>query len=150
MDIAKCKVWAAKLKKSMNEDSFEYVLKTSMKVGTKSPRQVEAFLSKRKIQMAKKPAPNRPSPSSGGSGSSSSSSSSGNATTTTGEDVPSPLVMNTSSTPTPRWTWQSALRNKSIMRILKTVMEIAKYEDYVVKLSYGNGNMKKYEFNGIR
>ena len=135
----------------MNEDSFEYVLKMSMKVGTKSPRQVEAFLSKRKIQIAKKPAPNRPSSSSGGSGSSSSSrSSSGNATTTTGGDVPTPLVMNTSSTPTPRWTWQSALKNKSIMRVLKTVMEIAKYEDYVVKLSYGNGNMKKYEFNGIR
>ena len=36
------------------------------------------------------------------------------------------------------------------MRVLKTVMETAKYEDYVVKLSYGNGNMKKYEFNGIR
>ena len=141
------------LEKTMNVESFEFVFKLSMKMGTKSVTQIKTFLSHGKIETAKPPAPKHVSSSSSSSSSSnnsSSSSSSSSTSNTNGGDVPTPATMSTTTTSTPRWTWQSALKNKSIMKILKTVLETAKFEDYDVKLSYGNGNMKKYEFNGIR
>ena len=153
IEIAKCKVLIKVLEKTMNVESLEFVFKLSMKMGTKSVAQIKTFLSHGKIETAKPPAPKHVSSSSSSSSSSnnsSSSSSSSSTSNTNGGDVPTPATMSTTTTSTPRWTWQSALKNKSIMKILKTVLETAKFEDYDVKLSYGNGNMKKYEFNGIR
>ena len=152
IDIATFNVHYKNLPGKVNADSWDFWFKLTSKIGTKSIAQVKKYARDQYHQQSIQGVPVAAvhDDVSDSNSSSSSSSTNSNDSNSNNNDAPDSTLANTAPiAATPKWTWKKVLQNKSLMKIIQNLMKNAKNEDYTVKQSYANGNMKKYEFNDI-
>jgi len=152
LDITTFKVAYDKYSKTISINSWDFWFKVSKEVGTKTMGDVEKYARNPNPQLSSQKPSVTIAPVIGNDigGDSVNNSSSSSSSSSSSNDGNIGIDDNTPSTTTSKWTWKKVLKNKSLMKILTNLMKNAKNEDYAVKQSYANGNMKKYEYNEIR